>query len=324
MLKDYNTWAVFPTIVNVNVLRGKCPCRCVHCPVGIITPGERARHFGQQVMDLDLFKRIALEVATYTHAAIRIHAVGEPLLWADLDAAVRFLNQHAVQSWIFTCAVTEDRSILRILCEHVSIIEVSVNATGRREYLDTKGIDAFHLVTDNIAYMANYIEENRLPARLLLSRVQTEDENSDRQFKTYWEGKGWADDVFIRSYHNYNDLLDAKHGASIKKPCLVHWARASIDCDGTMVCCFNELFKQYTPDVVLGKVSGKTSILQIWRGRKLQQIRAGDQAGDFSGLPFDLPCKNCKTCQPIDTLRDTSEKQLSRKPSPAANKDHQA
>jgi hypothetical protein len=307
---DFNQLSVFPNIVNVNVLKGECPCRCVHCPVGIVKPERRAEHFGKQTMNVDLFKQLAMEIAKHKHAAIRIHAVGEPLLWSDLDVAVRFLGQHQIKSWIFTCAITHDRNLLRSLCEHVSIIEVSVNAINREEYLATKGIDAFDRVAGNIGYMSNYIKANRLPARLLLSRVQTDDENTDKQFKVYWTEKKVAADVFIRSYHNYNNLLDIRGASNLKKPCLVHWARASIDCDGTMVCCFNELFKPYMPDVILGKIDQTTSIQQIWQNEKLRQIRTHDQSGDFSGLKYRIPCENCKTCQPVDTLRDTSEKQL--------------
>jgi len=307
---DFSKLSIFPNIVNVNVLKGECPCSCVHCPVGIIKPEQRAKHFGKQTMALDLFKQITIEIAKYAHTAIRIHAVGEPLLWNDLEPAVQFLNQHHVKSWIFTCAITNNHSILRSICEHVSIIEISVNATNREEYLATKGIDAFDRVTANIEYMSEYIKSHQLPTVLLLSRVQTEDESSDQHFKVYWSEKKLADDVFIRSYHNYNNLLDIRNGSNLKKPCLVHWARASIDCDGTMVCCFNELFKPYIHDVVLGKIDQKTSIQQIWQGEKLQKIRKCDGMGDFSELDFEIPCKTCKTCQPIDTLRDTSEKQL--------------
>jgi len=306
---DFKTLAIFPNIVSVSVLRGECPCRCVHCPVGVIKPEWRAEHFGKQSMTLDLFKQISVEIAQFKQSAIRIHAVGEPLLWSELDEAVGFLNQHHVKSWLFTCAITRNRHILRRICENVSIIEVSVNATNQADYLSTKGVDAFDLVAENIEYMSDYIKTHRLPTILLLSRVQTTDEQSDRQFITYWTEKKLADDVFIRVYHNYNDLLEVRE-VNIKKPCWALWARASVDCDGTMVSCFNELFKRYTPDVILGKIDRDTSIQHVWQGEKLQKIRACDEKGDFSELDFEVPCMYCKTCQPIDTSRVTSEKQL--------------
>ncbi|HLP60104.1 MAG TPA: hypothetical protein VK186_14790, partial [Candidatus Deferrimicrobium sp.] len=70
----------FPNIVNVCVLRGNCPCRCVHCPVGITPPGERTEKFGDTSISLALFRKVVLEMSAYPHAALRIHGVGDPIL----------------------------------------------------------------------------------------------------------------------------------------------------------------------------------------------------------------------------------------------------
>ena len=300
----------FPSIVNVNVLTGRCPCRCVHCPVGTIRPEDRMDTFGFREMELALFARIANEISLHKDSLMRIHSVGEPLLWGNLHEALRILRENDTMSWIFTSAVTGDRDLLSELCESISIIEVSVNAASSEEYRRTKGIDAFETVAGNIFHMSSYIRQKDLKTRLLLSRVQTEDECADQQFLKYWQDKKLADDVFIRSYHNYNNILDIRSSSGAKKPCLVHWARASVDCDGTMVCCFNELFRKYTDDVILGSLDSDTCIAEIWKGEKLTAIRVCDMAGDFSKLPFNIPCSTCKSCQPIDTTRETSEKQL--------------
>jgi len=300
----------FPSIVNVNVMAGRCPCSCAHCPLGLVAPSDRLGRFGFREMDLSLFSRIVDEISRQKDSLIRVHSVGEPLLWSNLPAALPVLRDYDVKSWLFTCAVTDNKDLLAELCESVSIIEVSVNATEADEYHQTKGINAFESVSENIAFMSQHIRQNGLKTRLLLSRVQTNDEIADNKFVAYWQDKQPADDVFVRSYHNYNDILDIRGAADVKKPCLVHWARASIDCDGTMVCCFNELFKKYSDDVILGRLDTQTSIEQIWKDEKLALIRDCDMAGDFSHLTFNVPCKSCRTCQPLDTIRETSEKQL--------------
>jgi MoaA/NifB/PqqE/SkfB family radical SAM enzyme len=307
---DFEKAKEFPAIVNVNVMTGRCPCSCVHCPVGSTAPEEREARFGRRSMKLSLFAQIAEEIGRRRDSLLRLHSVGEPLLWDDLTTALDILRSGGVKSWIFTSAVTVDRNLLEKICECISIIEVSVNATNRDEYIMTKGTDAFDLVSDNISHMAAYIKSRHLATRLLLSRVQTQDESADDHFVEYWRGKQYADDVFVRSYHNYNNLLDIHGDKGVKKPCLVHWARASIDCGGEMVCCFNELFKPYSDDVVLGTVDENTSIESIWKGAKLFAIRAHDMDGDFKGLGFNIPCENCTACQPVDTSSQTSEKQL--------------
>ena len=306
---DFEKAKQFPSIVNINVMSGRCPCSCVHCPMGSVAPPERFGRFGLREMDLALFFRIVEEISQ-NNSLIRIHSVGEPLLWRNLPDSLPVLRNFGVKSWLFTSAVTDNKELLVELCENISIIEVSVNATKADEYCKTKGIDAFGMVSENIAFMSQHVRKNGLNTRLLLSRVQTNDETSDNKFIAYWKDKQLADDVFVRSYHNYNNILDIRGEADVKKPCLVHWARASIDCDGTVVCCFNELFKKYSDDVILGRLDEQTSIKQIWKGDKLALIRSCDMSGDFSRLPFKIPCESCRTCQPLDTVRETSEKQL--------------
>ena len=307
---DYAKATVFPAIVNINVMRGRCPCRCVHCPVGVVPPETRAKHFGDQQMTFDLFAKIAEEVGQNSSSLLRLHSVGEPLLWKNIRRALRFLQARNVNAWIFTCAVTKDEQLLAMLCESLSIIEVSVNASDRMDFQRTKGIDAFETVCRNIDFMADFIRKNGLKTRLLLSRVQSSDQAADEAFLACWRERSVADDVFVRSWHNYNNLLEPRGDGMEKMPCLVHWARASIDWDGAMVCCFNEMFHDYSEDVVLGRLDENTGISEIWRGKKLAEIRKHDQTGDFSGMDFDIPCKHCTSCQPVETKRETSEKQL--------------
>jgi len=307
---NYQEAENFPRIVNINVLKGSCPCKCVHCPVGKTEPTVRKTVFGDAEMDMELFKQIALEIAGYKNCAVRIHSVGEPLLWTHLSEAATFLGENNIQSWIFISAVTPNKELLKTLCDNISIIEVSVNAIHAEEYRLTKGIDAFATVLSNIRIMSEYIKANQLKTKLLLSRVETTNKEADLSFINYWTKTGLASDVFVRSYHNYNNLLPAFNNNTSKEPCLALWARASIDCDGTMVCCFNELFKQYSSDVILGKLNSETSIREIWQGEKLRTIRERDACGDFSTLKIDIPCKNCTSCLSMKNMENSSEKQL--------------
>jgi len=307
---NYHEAEIFPRIVNINVLKGSCPCKCVHCPVGKTKPSERKKHFGDTEMNFELFQHIALEIAEYKNCAVRIHSVGEPLLWTHLSEAAKFLGEKNIQSWIFISAVTQNKDLLKTLCDHISIIEISVNAIHADEYLSTKGVNAFQTVYSNIQLMSEYIRNKNLKTKLLLSRVETNDKEADQAFVQHWTKTGLASDVFVRSYHNYNHLLPVLNRNTSKEPCLALWARTSIDCDGTMVCCFNELFKNYSPDVVLGKLNTETTIRQLWQSEKLRAIRECDASGDFSSLDINIPCKNCTSCLSMKNTQNSSEKQL--------------
>ncbi len=305
----------FPNIVNVEVYRGNCPCKCVHCPVGLTDPDERKRRFGEKGMDLSLYAKILSELSEHPKTTLRIHSVGEPLLWEGLSTALKLAHEQSVRSWLFTCAATGDKSLLEHICEHTSIIEVSVNSTTPEDYQKTKGINAFNIVKENIAYMHDRITQQSAPARLVVSRVQSLDEATDKEFVRHWKNSELVDDAFVRTHHTYNDLLAELYSTGKKakhEPCLVHWARFNISVGGYAVVCFNELFKEQLDGAsILGDVN-KQTIAEIWQGPKLSAIRKAELSSKYSSLPFGdaPPCKNCRSCQPLQGKMQTSEHQI--------------
>lgn len=82
----------FPNIVNLEVFRGACPCECVHCPVGLVAPNDRGSRFGQATIDLATFRKVIDEMSVWPHSTIRIHSVGEPILWTNLIPALEYLK----------------------------------------------------------------------------------------------------------------------------------------------------------------------------------------------------------------------------------------
>ncbi|MFA6215714.1 MAG: radical SAM/SPASM domain-containing protein [Patescibacteria group bacterium] len=307
----------FPAIVNVEVLRGECPCRCRHCPLGIKDAESRKNFFGNKKINLKLFEKIVAELARHQNSSLRIHAVGEPLLWADLPKAVVLSKKKSVHSWIFTCAVTNDRELLKHLCANVDIIEVSINSIDEADYLKTKGINSFGAVKANIAAMSEYIKNQGLKTRLIVSRVQSLDQIVDQAFTEFWKSSGLVSDAFVRSFHNYNNIISntlslTGTGQASHESCLVHWARFNISVDGQAIVCFNELFRdKIEPTLILGDLKTQT-IAEIWQGQKLNAIRRAELANNYStlGLADALPCKNCTFCQPLKSGRQTSEHQI--------------
>lgn len=305
----------FPNIVNIEVYRGNCYCSCVHCPVGATEPKDRKDRFGDKGFELGLYKKIVAEISQHLHSAVRIHSVGEPLIWKDLVEALRFTHDNAVKSWIFTCAVTSDTDMLEAICDNTNVVEVSVNSTTPGDYKATKGINAFELVSENIRRMHNYVAGKNLATRLIVSRVESLDKAADQEFVRYWEASGLVHHAFIRSYHTYNDMipeLPTEGGQHKHEACLVHWGRFNINVDGHAVVCFNELFKQQLdPSLILGNLR-EQSIAEIWHGPKLTALRRAELNCDYSNLPFGnkLPCKDCYSCQPLCGNRQTSEYQI--------------
>ena len=302
----------FPNIVNLEVFRGMCPCECVHCPVGLVTPNDRSSRFSQAAIDLVTFRKVIDEMSAWPHSTIRIHSVGEPILWGNLLPALDYLKKSHVRSWIFSSLVTKSKAIPEALCNCCDIVEISVNSIDAEDYRETKGIDAFNLVIENIRYMSAFIKEQQLKTRLVVSRVQSDAKEKDDAFIAYWKDTNLCSDAFVRKYHNYNNLLDEKEGEVGKKvACLVHWMRFSIAYDGTVVCCFNELFHpKLRDDVVMGNILSE-SIYDIWHGDKFLKLRAAELSGYTTGDYLDdFPCRNCFSCQSYDQKHETSEHQI--------------
>lgn len=305
----------FPPIVNVEVYHGDCPCRCVHCPVGIARSRNRVADPGPVGMELALFEKILREMASHSHTMLRIHSTGEPLLWRDLPEALHLLAGTPVGAWIFTSGVTGDKSILEVVCSATRIVEVSINSITPGDYRATKGIDAFEQVVKNMRHMRDVIASKGLGTRLLASRVESSDRRADEEFVRYWKASGLVHDAFVRSYHSYNGLLEEPdRGRPLRRrePCLVHWARFNIGVRGHAVVCFNELFKEtLPPGVVLGDLHEQT-IADLWHGTRLTEIRRSELSDDHAtGSGGDaLPCKDCRFCQPLTGARQTSEHQI--------------
>lgn len=298
----------FPTIVNLNVFRGECPCNCIHCPVGRVLPSKRYARFKKSEVSLELYKKVSNEIAKHTGSLLRIHSVGEPILWGKLSEAIKYSKNINVKTWIFTSAVTTNNHLLMELCENTDIIEVSVNSVSKEDYLQSKGIDKFELVKNNILFMKNHILTHNLKTRLILSRVQSNNSIMDNEFIKYWSTFDGIADVFIRSYHNYNGLLGIENIAKSIQPCLVHWGRFNIDVNGNAVICFNELFHENTNvDYIIGNVEHE-SIESIWKSDKLNDIRLF--LLNKHTEPVKIPCINCTTRQLYPTKNVTSEKQL--------------
>lgn len=304
----------FPNIINIEVYRGTCPCSCVHCPVGTTEPEHRKGRFGNRGIDLKLYKKIIDEVSEHSHATVRIHSAGEPLMWEKLSDALR-LHNNSLKSWLFTSGITCDMSLLETICRNTCIVEISVNSITSEDYKETKGVNAFERVCENLRYMHEFIEKNGLHIRLIASRVQSTEKVKDEEFVQYWKSSGLVDDAFVRSYHTYNDLMEELETGEIQQkhqPCLVHWARFNISVDGYVVVCFNELFKESLDDsLLLGDLNTQT-IAEIWHGKKLTALRNSELSGDYSNSSFNdtLPCKNCYSCQPVSGKRQTSEHQI--------------
>jgi len=261
----------------------------------LIPPEARHARFGEAEISLSLFERLAREIAAHG-ALLRLHAVGEPLLWSALPEALKLSEHLGLKSWVFSSGLGPPEAVEAL--KRAGIVEISLNGVDAEDYLNAKGISAYQQALKSIERLKGH-------TRLLVTRVESSDPAQDAAFVQRWSGE--VDEAFIRSFHNYNGLL-GRAEEEVPPPCLVHWGRFNISCDGQAVVCFNELFREtLSPDVILGDLQ-KQSIAEIWHGPKLERIRAAAWAREYGDL--QIPCRNCSFCQPLESAGPKSERQL--------------
>ena len=301
---------VMPKIINLCVVRGKCPARCVHCPVGEIPVNSRKDKFGYGFMNIQDFKQLCLQILEFGNDSLpclRIHGIGEPALWDSLHEALIFAKDNKIKTWVFTMGLGLDAADFIDTFSNADIVEFSINSVSIEDFKNTKrlGEKDFQEIVGRMEKLAKLT--NR--PKILLSRVQTKNSEKDAEFINYWQSKKLFDDVFIRSFHDYGERIKDKDGLLSDKiheiagkSCLVPSARMNID--GVLkivVRCFNELFD--TPETVLQKSIGfidNESLADIWYGQKMD---------DWRQHTFQYEqCSKCRSCQPVNP--NTSEKQL--------------
>lgn len=301
-----------PTIINLCVVRGICPANCIHCPVGQTDILERQKKFGLGFMELENFKRTCDEILEFNGEMplLRIHGVGEPSLWNDLKEALIFAKKHKIRTWVFTMGLGKDDKTFIDTIKNADIVEFGINSDNPEDFSKTKRLGTNDF--DKVVLRIRNLSRLKNGPRLLISRVQTKSKEEDDNFVLNWKKTKLANDVFIRSFHDYGQKIKDKDNLlipkdcvkKINKECLVPNSRMNIDgVLGIVVRCFNELFDD--PIKInkksVGYILKSETLKEIWEGKTMQQWRERT----FS---YSL-CANCKSCQPPNP--NSSEKQLS-------------
>ena len=244
------------------------------------------------------------EVITRHDTTVRLHGVGEPTLHTRFGELLRVIHQTDLASkfWLFTCGMFKP-TLIPQLVESLGIIEVSINSHNEADFLKTKGIPAFPKVVDNVHKMREEIKKRGLRTRILLTRVQS-DEQMDRDFVRHWREQGF--ECFVRSYHSYSGILSPPPPSDDpvildnKTPkCLVPWRRLNLDgtlSDGQLVAvnCFNVLFQhpsQILADCVLGRFP-EQCLSDLWNNKAFGATRKRLEMN----LTNNTGCDSCSEC----------------------------
>lgn len=288
----------FPVCTQVTLNHGICDSHCLSCPIGRLNHGDataevraefapRTRRF----MPMEIFRRVADEVARHPHAWLRLHARGEPLLHPQFAEMVRYAKRvgvRLVQS--FTDAITlHEAKATAILDAGLDVLECSIHGHDET-YEELMRNGRRDQVRANVVRFRRLRDERGAATKLVVSAVdQPLFQREKDAHRAFWSQ--YADEVIYRPHHSWGNRVDGVCGAvpEIRHACSQLWTRCTVGPTGRVLACFNSWAER--DEEVLGDLSEPGATIEdIWQSARFERIRQDHAGGDYS-----LPC--CRECK---------------------------
>ncbi len=290
---------LFPSCTQVTLTHGHCDSQCSACPIGQTNYGDASAevlalfHKSKRLfMDINIFKRVADEVAQYPHAWLRLHGRGEPLMHpkiVDMVAYAKNAGVNTVQCFTDGISLTEKKA-RRLLEAGLDVLECSIHGhTHTYEKLMRNG--KYEKVKKNVIYYSQLKNILGVNAKLVVSAVDQPDFQAEKSaHKMFWSQ--YADEVIYRPYHSWGNRIDMGCASLPQKrhACTQLWTRLTIGPTGKILACFNSWDED--PDEVLGDLiqDPTLTLAQVWQDHRYHTIRQ-----DHANSQYSLKCcVNCK------------------------------
>jgi len=279
-----------PTVFTIETTN-KCNLACRMCPRQFMK-----RKVG--TMNMKLFKKIIDEVKHYQDSII-LHGMGEPLLDEHIAERINYCEDNGVQVTISTNGTFLDKTNARkILESKLSEIVLSVDATTEEAYLQIRTKGDFNRARANFHNFMQMKNKEFLGSKLKTLMQLIKMDKSVEQVEDF--KKEWVPEkpskIVIKPFSTFGgqhdqimQLASMKHRyqpekVKVRPPCYYLWKSLVIQWNGDVVpCC-----RDYDSKIILGNMD-KQTLLKIWKGEKLRNLRLAFIKGDFkNGL-----CDNC-------------------------------
>jgi len=275
----------FPDIVLIDATT-RCNLACSHCP-----NSHLAAHKGfSGDMEFNLFRKIADEVALHPDTWLRPLNSGEPLLRCDLPAMIRYAKEKGIKN----VGITSNGTLLtarmrrQLIEAGLDHLEISLDAATAEVYQAIRHAPLFKRVVENTL---RYCEEAKRVGKtrtVMVSFVaQAANQHEIAAFMDFWLGK--VDAVYIREYHQHNNLMGPEkraitHASQHRHPCPYLFERVVINYEGRVRFCCADWEARHS----LGDVRVQ-NLQEIWQSEPYCELRRQHIAGTFDH-PFCLSC----------------------------------
>lgn len=271
-------------IENTNV----CSAKCFMCPHPTM---KRPQGF----MDKDLYTKIIDEAVLLGIEYVNLHNFGEPLLDKDFVWRIEYAKKKGINkiSTNTNGQFMDEKLSLALINSGLSELFVSLDAATEETYKKIRtGLD-FKRVIYNVEQIIKLKKKTKsLHPKVTVDFLESEiNRTEEKKFFQQWRRK--ADNICISKIHDWTakkkGILESPYVNFVsfsKAPCRLPFTELLVNWDGTASLCCQDI----EAEEIIGNAK-KQTLVEIWRGEKLNRIRAKHLALDVGDLVL---CRNCK------------------------------
>lgn len=283
----------FPIKVQLEITN-RCNLRCIMC-----TRNQMRRPLGD--MSLEVFRRVADEVAVESGTVLSLYFLGEPLLNRQLESMVSYLRERIaaagsrIQFGIQTNGMLLDRDRARSLLE-AGLRDFAFSVDGLEGDLERVRPGASYPVVErNILGLMDLGRRMGLDDLVVGISKLCDDPQADevRRFRERWEGRVPILNLLGISRHEGNSFMAAD--GSIREVAARGEPKRRVYCgeghrllvlwNGDFAFCCSDVNRSLD----LGNVRDR-SIRETWHSSEMRQIRRKLLAAEYADLP---DCQRC-------------------------------
>lgn len=274
-----------------------CNLRCRTCPQSVDGFPMRG------MMDVELMKKIAIDLRTIHPRMVTLHLSGEPLLHPEIARLVRILKQEDLAVTFSTNGLLLTRSKVEGLIE-AGLDDIRIDfAANKERYEEIRQEAVWEVVYNNILTLLEVKRQKGLfnPRVLLVNMDITDDEGETAhnlaQLKDLF--KDYTVEVLNLGLHTWAGEFaqKAKEDPLFKELSLLHEGRGKyfpcphifgsfvVTWDGDVVPCCRDLKKDY----IIGNIK-EHSIMELWNSDRMLQLRRKQILKQYNDIPL---CRDC-------------------------------
>lgn len=267
--RDRAATLALPRIDQIE-LTNRCPYRCKMCP--------RTTHMTRALgdMDLELFTRIAEQIAPPHQYYVALHHFGESLVYRNLPEAVERAAALGLRTGL-SCnpPSLKPRIAERLLHAGIASILLSLDSLDAATYRAIRGPAAnLARALDHVATLVRLRDAGRYSTSITVQFIQMSDNSGEAEAFLAWArdvgvdravvvrlGRWDFDDSRVSELGRFDTPL---HGDYCRRP----WNSVVVMWDGRVVPCCHD----YNGEVVLGDLREQT-LADLWASERAQAFR---------------------------------------------------